>query len=190
MDAAFKSIKLVQSSGVWNSLAKMCVKTRRLDVAGVCLGHMGNAKAARNLRLAMADPDLPIEAQIAVLAIELGMLVSYRKNIDILRVIWCGIFIFLGGIMNNSFFMKYIFYQINILFFYNSALSIGAMFDKKLLISSFFFYIQLIIHFNRCIYIFWRIMCMNLREVFNFSKFLMIYFFHYLGRSRKSVQAM
>ncbi|KAK9885497.1 hypothetical protein WA026_010990 [Henosepilachna vigintioctopunctata] len=83
MDAAFKSIKLVQSSSVWSILAKMCVKTRRLDVAGVCLGHMGNARAARNLRLAIADSSLPLEAQLAVLAIELDMLDEaeqlYRK---------------------------------------------------------------------------------------------------------------
>lgn len=76
MDAAFRAIKLVQSNGVWASLAKMCVKTRRLDVAGVCLGHMGNAMAARALRLAMIDETLPHEAKVAVLAVHLGMLVS------------------------------------------------------------------------------------------------------------------
>ncbi|KAL1494371.1 hypothetical protein ABEB36_009980 [Hypothenemus hampei] len=74
MDAAFKSIKLVQSQGVWASLARMCVKTRRLDVAIVCLGHMGNAKAARALRLAINDDSLPQEAKLAVLAIHLGLL--------------------------------------------------------------------------------------------------------------------
>lgn len=74
MDAAFKSIKLVTSTGVWNSLARMCVKTRRLDVAAVCLGHMGNARAARALRLAVNNNSLPIEAKVAVLATQLGML--------------------------------------------------------------------------------------------------------------------
>ncbi|KAF5302514.1 hypothetical protein FQR65_LT00886 [Abscondita terminalis] len=74
MDAAFKAIKLIQSAGVWSSLARMCVKTRRLDVASVCLGHMGNASAARALRLAMADNTLPLEAKLAVLAIQLNML--------------------------------------------------------------------------------------------------------------------
>lgn len=76
MDAAFKSIKLVQSTGVWKSLAKMCVKTKRLDVAGVCLGHMGNASAARALRLAITDDSLELEAKVALLAIHLNMLVS------------------------------------------------------------------------------------------------------------------
>lgn len=76
MDAAFRAIKLVQSSSVWTSLAKMCVKTKRLDVAGVCLGHMGNAMAARALRIAMTDDSLPNEAKVAVLAVHLGLLVS------------------------------------------------------------------------------------------------------------------
>lgn len=76
MDAAFKSIKLVQSKGVWGSLARMCVKTRRLDVAGVCLGHLGDARAARAVRLAINDKTLPNEAKLAVLAIQLGMIVS------------------------------------------------------------------------------------------------------------------
>ncbi|RZC33588.1 hypothetical protein BDFB_000428 [Asbolus verrucosus] len=74
MDEAFKAIKLVQNPGVWGSLARMCVKTRRLDVAGVCLGHMGNARAAMALRVAMGDPNLPHEAKLAVLAVHLGML--------------------------------------------------------------------------------------------------------------------
>ncbi|EFA08985.1 Intraflagellar transport protein 140 homolog-like Protein [Tribolium castaneum] len=74
MDEAFKAIKLVQNPGVWGSLARMCVKTRRLDVAGVCLGHMGNARAAMALRVAVADYSLPHEAKLAVLAVHLGML--------------------------------------------------------------------------------------------------------------------
>lgn len=79
MDAAFKAIKSVQSSGVWTSLAKMCVKTRRLDVAGVCLGHMKNARAAGALRKAVADDTLPQEAKVAVLAIQLGLLVRNQN---------------------------------------------------------------------------------------------------------------
>ena len=57
-------------------MARMCVKTRRLDVASVCLGYMGNARAARAVREARATITEP-DAQLAVLAIELGMLVSY-----------------------------------------------------------------------------------------------------------------
>lgn len=63
------------SKTVWENMAKMCVISRRLDVAAVCLGNMGNARAAMALR--KAREELPeIEAQLAVLAIQLDMLVS------------------------------------------------------------------------------------------------------------------
>ena len=54
-------------------MARMCVKTQRLDVAAICLGNMGNARAAKAVREAqsIAEP----EARLAVLAVQLGMLV-------------------------------------------------------------------------------------------------------------------
>lgn len=61
------------SKAVWENMARMCVKTHRLDVARVCLGNMGNARAARALKQAEADPEP--EARVAMLAIQLGMLV-------------------------------------------------------------------------------------------------------------------
>ncbi|KAF6271471.1 intraflagellar transport 140 [Rhinolophus ferrumequinum] len=72
MDEAFKSIKLIKSEAVWENMARVCVKTQRLDVAKVCLGNMGHARGARALREAEQEPEL--EARVAVLAIQLGML--------------------------------------------------------------------------------------------------------------------
>lgn len=72
MDEAFKSIKLIKSETVWENMARMCVKTQRLDVAKVCLGNMGHARGARALREAEQEPEL--EARVAMLAIQLGML--------------------------------------------------------------------------------------------------------------------
>ncbi|KAG3258905.1 intraflagellar transport protein 140 homolog isoform X1 [Ictidomys tridecemlineatus] len=72
MDEAFKSIKLIKSETVWENMARMCVKTQRLDVAKVCLGNMGHARGARALREAEREPEL--EARVAMLAIQLGML--------------------------------------------------------------------------------------------------------------------
>lgn len=77
MDDAFRSIKLIKSVAVWENMARMCVKNRRLDVARVCLGNMGNARAARALREAEAQPQP--EAQVAVLAVQLGMLEEAEK---------------------------------------------------------------------------------------------------------------
>ena len=55
-------------------MAKMCVKTRRLDVATVCLGNMGHARGAKALREAAREPEL--DARVAVLAIHLGLKVN------------------------------------------------------------------------------------------------------------------
>uniref|UniRef100_A0A8C6CIM6 Intraflagellar transport 140 n=1 Tax=Moschus moschiferus TaxID=68415 RepID=A0A8C6CIM6_MOSMO len=60
------------SQAVWENMARMCVKTQRLDVARVCLGHMGHARGARALREAQQEPEP--EARVAMLAVQLGML--------------------------------------------------------------------------------------------------------------------
>ncbi|XP_045849639.1 intraflagellar transport protein 140 homolog [Meles meles] len=81
MDEAFKSIKLIKSEAVWENMARVCVKTQRLDVAKVCLGNMGHARGARALREAEREPEP--EARVAMLAIQLGLLEDaeqlYRK---------------------------------------------------------------------------------------------------------------
>ena len=52
----------------------MCVKTRRLDVAKVCLANLGHARGARALREVEKEPER--DARVARLALELGMNVS------------------------------------------------------------------------------------------------------------------
>ena len=52
----------------------MSVKTHRLDVALVCLGNMGNARGAKAVREAKSIKEE--DAQLAVLAVHLGMIVS------------------------------------------------------------------------------------------------------------------
>ncbi|KAF7638044.1 Amidase domain-containing protein [Meloidogyne graminicola] len=73
MDNAFKAIKYIKSESVWEHMARMCVKTRRIDVARVCLGHMGNARALRAIRRTIELKELT-DLQIGRLAIELGMI--------------------------------------------------------------------------------------------------------------------
>ena len=71
----FKNLYLIHSSeSVWENMAKMCVKSRRLDVASVCLGNMGHARGAKTLRESTKEPEL--DAKVAVLAIQLGLFVS------------------------------------------------------------------------------------------------------------------
>ena len=51
----------------------MCVKTKRLDVAEVCLGNMGHARGAKAVREAKATSQDP-NACVAMVAIQLGLL--------------------------------------------------------------------------------------------------------------------
>lgn len=60
----------------------MSVKTRRLDVAVVCLGNMRNVRGARALRKSQEAGDSEA-LQCAALAVELGMLVSGRACLPI-----------------------------------------------------------------------------------------------------------
>ena len=50
MDEAHKAVKLVRSAAVWENMARMCVQTKRLDIADTCLGNMGHARGARAVR--------------------------------------------------------------------------------------------------------------------------------------------
>ena len=72
MDEAYKAVKLVGNPHIWSNMAQMCVKSKRLDVAGVCLGHMGHARGAKAVRELAGEPE--VEANVAQVAIQLGML--------------------------------------------------------------------------------------------------------------------
>lgn len=86
MDEAFKAIKTIQSETVWKSLARMCVKTKQLDMAILCLGHMKHARGARALREAMQNDNLNLDAKVGILAVELGLHVRICLIIYNIRV--------------------------------------------------------------------------------------------------------
>lgn len=71
------------SDQVWEHMASMSVKTRRLDVAMVCLGHMKNVRGARAVRKAQMNGEND-SMKCAALAVELGMLdeahIIYAQN--------------------------------------------------------------------------------------------------------------
>lgn len=90
MEEAFKSIKSIKNEGIWKSLARMCVKTKQLNMALLCLGHMKQARAARALREAIHNNSLNLEAKVGILAVELGLyndaerLFREAKRLDLL----------------------------------------------------------------------------------------------------------
>jgi intraflagellar transport protein 140 len=70
VDEAFRAVQSIKSPTVWHNMARMCVITKRMDVATVCMGNMRNVIGARALREAQKEPEL--EARVAALAIQLG----------------------------------------------------------------------------------------------------------------------
>lgn len=73
MDRAYSAVRLIRNTAVWENMAHMCVKTKRLDVAEVCLGNMGYARGAAAVRVAKVT-QAELEARIAQVAIQLGLL--------------------------------------------------------------------------------------------------------------------
>lgn len=67
LDEAYKSVKAIQNPTVWEKMAQMSVKTKRLDVAEICIGNMRFARGAKAIRETKKEPEF--EAQLAMVAI-------------------------------------------------------------------------------------------------------------------------
>ena len=65
----------LSSQNVWGNLARMCVKSQRLDVAQICLGKMGHAAGARAMRQ-IANQNVDKDVKTAVLAVYLVSIVQ------------------------------------------------------------------------------------------------------------------
>ena len=70
-DAAFAAVKTIKNPDVWENMAHMCIKNKRLDVAEMCLGNMGHVRGARAVRDAAEEPEL--DARVAAVAVHLGL---------------------------------------------------------------------------------------------------------------------
>ena len=150
------------SGSVWENMARMCVKTKRLDVAMVCLGNMGNAIAAKAVRECQRE-ESDVNVQTAMLAIQIGMYVSgHYLHLD---MVWVSIMFAYANhfcllkwkITKNwsseemkveeslTFFNRYIeFDQYRIAFFYSQSTNDVTVMFKGLL----YFYITPISHEN------------------------------------------
>ncbi|KAL4454946.1 hypothetical protein ABPG74_006328 [Tetrahymena malaccensis] len=71
LDEAYKSVKQIQNPSIWEKMAQMCVKTKRIDVAEICLGNMRFARGSKAIREQKKEPEL--DAQLAMVAIQLNM---------------------------------------------------------------------------------------------------------------------
>jgi len=71
LDEAFKSVHMIKNKEVWENMAKMSIKTKRLDVVSICLGNMGNAVAVQALNELSSNESN--DFKLATIAIYLGM---------------------------------------------------------------------------------------------------------------------
>jgi hypothetical protein len=50
LEEAFRAVKAIRNPAVWRNLALLSIKSRNLDVAEHCLGHMEHVRGARSVR--------------------------------------------------------------------------------------------------------------------------------------------
>jgi intraflagellar transport protein 140 len=62
------------STKIYENLLKNCVKTKRLDVALLCLAKMKEARIAREVRNTM-EKESELDSHVAMLATQIDMLV-------------------------------------------------------------------------------------------------------------------
>lgn len=70
-------MRTIKSAAVWEAMAHMCIRNKRLDVAEHCLGKMENARGARAAREAASIPEL--DARVATVAVHLNMVEDAKK---------------------------------------------------------------------------------------------------------------
>ncbi|RNF11394.1 Intraflagellar Transport Protein 140 [Trypanosoma rangeli] len=100
MDEAYRCVKTIKNPTVWQSLARMCISSGRLDVAEVCLAQMQDGVAAGALREARTNYPEEKDVHLATLACGLGLvkecegLLRKAKRFDLITdlLLACGKF--------------------------------------------------------------------------------------------------
>ena len=70
IDEAVRTVRFINNPQIWKTLARMSIKSKRLDIARLCLSKIGDAKALRSLRELKSEAD---EANFGLVAISLGL---------------------------------------------------------------------------------------------------------------------
>ncbi len=72
LDEAYKIVKNIKSGNIWENMAHICIKTKRLDVLEVCLSNMRFERGIRAFREARHEKEP--EAKLAMVAMHLNMI--------------------------------------------------------------------------------------------------------------------
>ena len=71
VDRARALVKATTEPAVWEAMAHMCIKNKRLDVAETCLANLGHVRGGRAVRDGADEPEL--DARVASVAVHLGL---------------------------------------------------------------------------------------------------------------------
>lgn len=80
VDEAYRAVRTLDDPKVWAGMALMSIRTKRLDIAEHCLGHLGNVRAARAVQDVKSIKEL--DARVAMVAVQLGLLDEARKLLE------------------------------------------------------------------------------------------------------------
>jgi intraflagellar transport protein 140 len=72
LDEAYKIVKNIKNPMIWENMAAICIKTKRLDVLEVCLSNMRFTRGIKALRESKNEKE--VEARLAMVAMHLGMI--------------------------------------------------------------------------------------------------------------------
>ena len=72
VEEAMKGIKLIKNEAVWESMARMCLKTGKIKLAKLCLGKLKNARGLRTV--SYYSSHLEEEEQLILIALQFGLI--------------------------------------------------------------------------------------------------------------------
>ncbi|GMH43478.1 hypothetical protein BSKO_11400 [Bryopsis sp. KO-2023] len=79
LEDAVKSIKMIHNPQLWENMAQMCIKNRRMDVAELCMKNMEHYRGARALR---ESQNLDSEIRVANAAVHMDMIDDAKKMLQ------------------------------------------------------------------------------------------------------------
>ena len=77
LDEAYKIVKNIKSDNIWENMAHICIKTKRLDVLEVCLSNMRFERGIKAFREARHEKEP--EAKLAMVAMHLNMIEEAKE---------------------------------------------------------------------------------------------------------------
>ena len=77
LDEAYKTVKNIKTANIWENMAHICIKTKRLDVLEVCLSNMRFERGIKAFREARHEKEP--EAKLAKVAMHLNMIDEAKK---------------------------------------------------------------------------------------------------------------